>query len=298
MGVESLEFSKILTNIMSSLILVASVSLIVPTTMSPLTQPSDQDLTTLTSENNILILSRTTAILLLILFSIYVYFQMKTHTYLFLFLDPPEDESAATPIDRRESTLSEDGHVPTLSLWAAGSVLLASTICLTLCINYLINTTDGLAKSESVPISKIFIGMVLIPIAGNIGKCVVLVAISRKKKIDLAIRTILNSVLQISLLILPLLILLGWVIGQPMMLYFDVFEAAVFLLAIIVVSYVVQDGKTNYFEGIMLIGTYVNCFSHLPGIQRQLTSSCRYIVVVVAFYIRPDAIERNMVLKP
>ena len=191
---------------------------------------------------------------------------MKTHTYLFLFLDPPGDENAATPIDRRESTLSEDGHVPTLSLWAAGGVLLASMICLTFCINCLINTTDGLARSESVPISKIFIGIVLIPIAGNIGKCVALVAISRKRKIDLAIRTILNNVLQISLLILPLLILLGWVIGQPMMLNFDVFEAAVFLLAIIVVSYVVQDGKTNYFEGIMLIGTYVSCFPHLPGI--------------------------------
>ena len=40
-----------------------------------------------------------------------------------------------------------------------------------------------------------------------------------------------------------------------MMLNFDAFEATVFLLAIIVVSLVVQDGKTNYFEGIMLIGT-------------------------------------------
>jgi len=53
-----------------------------------------------------------------------------------------------------------------------------------------------------------------------------------------------------------------------MMLNFDVFEAAVFFLAIIVVSSAVQDGKTNYFEGTMLIGPYVNCFSHLPGIQR------------------------------
>lgn len=58
-----------------------------------------------------------------------------------------------------------------------------------------------------------------------------------------------------------------------MMLNFDVFEAAVFLLAIIVVGYVVQDGKTNYFEGAMLIGTYA--------------------VIVVAFYIRPDALQKT-----
>jgi Ca2+:H+ antiporter len=245
----------------SSLILVASVSLIVPTTISPLLLESDY--VTASMDNNILILSRSTAIILLILFGIYVYFQLKTHTYLFLFLDPPRDRSIIHE-DRRDSTFSEEELAPTLSLWAAGGVLFASTSCITLCIVYLVNAADGLAKSKSVDISRLFIGMVLIPTAGNIGKCIALVAISRKKRIDFAIRTILNSVLQISLLITPCLVIFGWIIGQPMMLNFDIFEIAVFLLAIIVVSYVIQDGKTNYFEGIMLMGTYVKLSPQSP----------------------------------
>jgi len=237
--------------------MVASVSLLVPTTISPVLLPSNYE--TAPMESNILILSRTTAIILLALFSVYVFFQLKTHTYLFLFLDPSTEQIALVE-DRRDSSFSEDGRTPTLSPWAASGVLLISALCITVCISLLISTSSSLATSKPIAFSKIFIGMVLIPLAGNIGKCIALVSISRNKRIDFAIRTILNSVLQISLLITPFLVLFGWVLGQPMMLNFDIFQAAVFFLAILVVSYVVQDGKTNYFEGIMLIGTYVEQF--------------------------------------
>ena len=53
-----------------------------------------------------------------------------------------------------------------------------------------------------------------------------------------------------------LLVLSGWVLSQLMMLRF---EAAVFF-AVIIVSYLVQDGRVNYVEGFMLIGTYVHHF--------------------------------------
>jgi len=249
---------------MSSLIIVASVALVVPTTISTQIMPSE--LTTMLQETNLLLLSRCTAMILLLLFAVYVYFQLKTHTDLFLFLDPTQEdrhESGSTlerrqtiqPVSRRESTLSDsNAHAPTLSLRASASILLASTACITLCIAYLISTSSSVSTSN-FKLSQIFIGVVLLPAAGNVGKCAALIAISRKRRIDFTIRTILNSVLQISLLIIPFLILFAWTLGVPMMLNFDAFEATVFLLAIIVVSLVVQDGKTNYFEGIMLIGT-------------------------------------------
>ncbi|KAF8859242.1 hypothetical protein BDZ45DRAFT_782930 [Acephala macrosclerotiorum] len=280
-------FSKILTNIMSSLIIVASVALVVPTTLS--TQIIPSELTTTLQETNLLLLSRCTAIILLLLFAVYVYFQLKTHTDLFLFLDPTQEdhrESGSTlercqmiqPVSRRESTLSDsNANAPTLSLRVSASILLASTACITICIAYLISTSSSVSTSN-FKLSQIFIGVVLLPTAGNVGKCAALIAISRKRRIDFAIRTILNSVLQISLLIIPFLILFAWTLGVPMMLNFDVFEATVFLLAIIVVSLVVQDGKTNYFEGIMLIGTY--------------------IVIMVSFYIRPVVIGDTVAAGP
>jgi Ca2+:H+ antiporter len=242
--------------------MVASVSLIVPTTMSPQLLPAN--LIAANIKNDMLSLSRITAIILLALFFLYIYFQLKTHTYLFLFLDPADDRSLISAV-RRESSIAEEIHRPTLNLWAASGVLITSAFCIVICVSFLIDTADGLAKAKAVNLSKTFIGLVLIPTAGNIGKCAAMVAISMKK-IDFAIRTIVNSVLQITLFITPSLVLLGWVLGKPVMLNFDVFEAAVFFLAIIVVSYVIQDGRTNYFEGIMLTGTYVKCFLYLGGL--------------------------------
>jgi Ca2+:H+ antiporter len=229
---------------MSSLMMVSSVSLLVPTTMSPL-DPSD-----ITAEaamgNDILIVSRSTAIILLALFIVYLHFQLKTHRV--LFLDP--SDTPGTPSQERINRLApEEMQRATLSSWAALGVLIA-TICGTIwCAFYLVNSINGLAKSLNI--SRTFIGLVLIPTMGNIAKF----ATSIGNKIDLTIRATIGSALQITLLIAPSLVLLGWIIDQPMILRFDVFEAAVFLLAIMVVNYIIQDGKTNYFEGFMLMGT-------------------------------------------
>lgn len=51
------------------------------------------------------------------------------------------------------------------------------------------------------------------------------------------------------------MVIVGWIMNQPMSLHFDTFEAAVFTLAVVVVNCIVQNGQTNYFEGFLLIGT-------------------------------------------
>jgi Ca2+:H+ antiporter len=229
---------------MSSLMMVTAVSLLVPTTMSPL-GPSD-DTSEADMENDILIVSRSTAIILLALFIVYLYFQLNTHRL--LFLDPLDTPSTPSQ-ERINRPAAEEEQRATLSPWTALGVLIATVFCTIWCASYLVNSIDGLAKSLNI--GKTFIGLVLIPTMGNIAKF----ATSMGNKMDFTIRAIIGSVLQITLLIAPFLVLLGWIIDQPMILSFDVFEAAVFLLAIMVVNYIIQDGKTNYFEGFMLMGT-------------------------------------------
>lgn len=68
-------------------------------------------------------------------------------------------------------------------------------------------------------------------------------------------RTVITSILQVTLFIIPFLILFGWVIDQPFALDFNVFNATAFFLTVIVMTSTVQDGKTNYFDGIMMMGT-------------------------------------------
>jgi Ca2+:H+ antiporter len=241
---------------MSSILMVASVSLIVPTAMSPVLQPPDSLVAYL--ENDILILSRSIAIVLFILFVIYLYFQLKTHPY--LFLDPLNDGNI-TNGERGNRNVAEEEQGTTLSPWPAGFVLITTIFCVIRCASYLVDSINGL--SEALHIGKTFIGLVLIPTIGNTTKFATVVATSMKNRIDFTVRAIIGSVLQIALFITPFLVLLGWILEQPMILNFDIFEAAVFFLAIMVVNYIVQDGKTNYFEGFMLMGTCVNPFPNI-----------------------------------
>jgi Ca2+:H+ antiporter len=232
----------------------ASVSLVVPKAMS-LQYPKDDDDD---KESKILILSRITAIILFILFTIYLYFQFNTHA--FIFLNPLKYGSVRNE-GRRNSNATNEERGPTLSPWVAGCVLITAMFCVIGCASYLVDSIDGLV--EAVDISRTFIGLVLIPIAANAAICVTTVASSMKYRIDFTIIAIVSSVLQIALFVTPLLVLLGWILEIQMKLNFDMFEVVVFFLAIIVVNYIIQGGRTNYFEGLMLVGTCVNCLSNL-----------------------------------
>jgi Ca2+:H+ antiporter len=68
----------------------------------------------------------------------------------------------------------------------------------------------------------------------------------------------IGSALQIALLVAPLLILLGWIIGRPMDLVFqNPLELAALAASIIATNAVVRDGETNWLEGFLLLGVYV-----------------------------------------
>ena len=66
-------------------------------------------------------------------------------------------------------------------------------------------------------------------------------ALADAQPIDLAI--------QFTLFWTPLFVLIGWWIGKPLPLLFDIFEVVVLLAAVFVVNYIVSDSKTNWSEG-------------------------------------------------
>jgi Ca2+:H+ antiporter len=73
---------------------------------------------------------------------------------------------------------------------------------------------------------------------------------------SLALGVAVGSSMQIALFVTPALVILGWVMGQPMSLSFEPFGAVVFYLSVIVVEGVISDGDSNYLEGAMLVGVY------------------------------------------
>ena len=114
----------------------------------------------------------------------------------------------------------------------------------------LVGSIDSFA--ETVHVSKTFIGLIILPIVGNAAEHVTAIVVAVKDKMDLAMGVAIGSCLQIALLVTPTLVLLGWAIGVDMTLHFEVFETMIFFLSVLVVTYVIQDGKSNYLEGAMV----------------------------------------------
>lgn len=146
--------------------------------------------------------------------------------------------------------VTEPEEDPILSPWSAALVLIATTVIISYAADYMVASIDDIAASGAI--SKTFIGLILIPIVGNAAEHVTACVVAVKNKMDLAMGVAIGSSIQIALLVTPSLVLLGWAIGQPMTLHFETFETIAFALSVMVVTYTVQDGKSNYLEGAMV----------------------------------------------
>ena len=81
--------------------------------------------------------------------------------------------------------------------------------------------------------------------------------LARKGKIDLSIGIAAGSGTQIALFVVPILVMVGIILGQPFTLEFTLYELATLFLAAIIMNLIAHDGKSNWFEGIMLTAVYL-----------------------------------------
>ncbi|BDI30877.1 calcium/proton exchanger [Capsulimonas corticalis] len=107
-------------------------------------------------------------------------------------------------------------------------------------------------------LSEAFTGLVLVAIAGNAVENVVGIQLAIKNRMDFAVSVILNSSLQVSLGLIPVLVLLSFFLGGAhLTLVLTPLLIAVLALAAIVTTVVVYDGESIWLEGAALIGLYV-----------------------------------------
>ena len=67
----------------------------------------------------------------------------------------------------------------------------------------------------------------------------------------------LGSATQIGMFVAPILVILSLFFAKPMDLIFDFFELAALILSVLVVNSVVEDGESNWLEGLQLIVAYL-----------------------------------------
>lgn len=164
-----------------------------------------------------------------------LFFSLRTHRDLF---NPSDDyEQTAWPIRRSLATLAIAGV-----LVAVMSEILVGSIE---------------AASRSIGLSQFFVGAFVVAVVGNAAEHYIAVVAAAKDKMDLAVNIAIGSSAQIGLFVAPILVLASFALGpSPMALVFNVYEIAALLAAGLVVSALVSDGESTWFEGFQLIALY------------------------------------------
>ena len=145
-------------------------------------------------------------------------------------------------------------ETPPWSLAGAVSVLAAATAGVALESEILVGSVEPMAASLGV--SHTFVGLILIPLVGNAAEHATAVMVARKGMMDLALQIALGSSTQIALLVAPILVLAGLLLGPGMNLVFAPFQVILLGLATAVVAVITLDGKSHWFEGVQLLAVY------------------------------------------
>jgi Ca2+:H+ antiporter len=110
--------------------------------------------------------------------------------------------------------------------------------------------------TETLGMSEAFAGLVVVAIAGNAVENVVGVQLAARNRPDFAVSVIVNSALQVALLLTPLLVFGSLFFATALTLVFPTLLAVVLLLAAGITSLVVYDGESTWEEGVLLVGLY------------------------------------------
>jgi len=218
----------------SSLMTLACITLIIPAAYNFTMTPGPSNLLD-AGEEGLLVISRGTALLLLCVYVAYLCFQLKTHAYLF------EGEE-------------QEPEEPKMSAVSAGVALLATTVVTSFCADYLVASIEETADRYSIP--KPFIGLILLPIVSNAAEHVTSVWMAMKGQMELTIGICVGSSIQIATFVVPLLVIIGWITGSNLTLFFANFETITLFVSVFLVNTLIQDGKSNYMEGLMLVSLY------------------------------------------
>jgi len=271
------EFNMTVAQTASSLLFLAVAALLLPTAFQDFSSAA----TTTDTKPGVAQLSRGTAIMLLIVYACYLFFQLKSHAKMYqapsgknkkrdlkkhtkkmknvlpqrMRQEHDSVRSDSPPLNDDEDK-PEEPEIPQLSITIAIVTLLISTVLVALNAEYLVDSINAITCGSS-GISKNFVGLILLPIVGNAAEHATAVTVAVKDKMDLAIGVAVGSSMQIALLVLPFAVVLGWILGKDMTLDFDGFQIAVLFVAVLLVNYLIQDGKSHWLEGVLLMTLYI-----------------------------------------
>lgn len=146
---------------------------------------------------------------------------------------------------------------PEAAHWSPRLILLAlalSTLFMAWLSEILVETIEAVVQSLGV--TEFFLGVIIVPLVGNVVEHLVAVQAAWKNKMDLSLAITLGSSMQIALFVAPLLVFISLLGPEPLTLIFNQFELISLGAAVGIAALISLDGESNWLEGAELLAVY------------------------------------------
>lgn len=234
-------FDRRQAGINATLALLAVIALAVPSFFSPAIEP---DIIAETRFNE------GVAIVMIALYGLSIFYSMSQR-------DGPAYAETGHHADH-ETHWSLPRSLLVLGLATAGTALMSEV---------LVGAVEQ--ATETLGLTELFLGIIIIPLVGNVAEHLVAVQVASKNQMELSLGIALGSSLQIALFVAPLLVFISLLFDDTLLLIFNSFELAALFGAALVAALIALDGESNWLEGAMLLSIYLLfalAFFFLPGI--------------------------------
>ena len=222
------KFSETQVSSNGSLLLLSVIVLIIPTVFNFTVDGSAGD-------DGVEKLSHAAAMILLAIYGFFLLFQLKTHSHLFATENTHHEEPQ---MDQKDAII----------------LLIIATILVSWMAEILVHSVESAAEEYHLP--YLFIGVILLPLFGNAAEHFTAVSVAAKNKMDLSFAISIGSSTQIAVFVAPLMVVVAWALNLPLTFEFGILETIAVFLAVTIANLTAADGKSNWLEGLMLLGTY------------------------------------------
>ena len=232
LGREKQTFNRTAAGVSASQLVLATSALMIPAAFA-ITTPTNILSTELRES-----LSIGVALLLLGSYVAQLIFSLRTHKHLYTGVEGEEIEMHGQVWSIRHSLI----------------VLVIATVLVAFMSEALVSGVEFL--TVNLGLTELFVGVILVAIIGNAAEHLSAVIVAMKNKMDLAVGIATGSTLQVALFVAPVLVLIGFFIGKPLDLFFNLFEVAAIGVTMLIANAITQDGESNWFEGVQLLVAY------------------------------------------
>lgn len=224
-------FNKIVARTNFSMLLLAMSSMIIIVSLN--------QYNTSISQSTVTSVSFKVAVVLVVIYILGLIFSFCTHSNLFVISEKGVEDELV--VNKRYKKTIIELIVVALILYLMSEKLIYN----------LKNTVEAYGLSQE------FLGIILIPILGNMGENFSAIVCAAKNKVNLSLEIAIGSSIQIALFVTPILMVIAYFMGVQMTLLFTGFQVIMALVAISMAFIVFQDGRAYWLEGAILIAIYM-----------------------------------------